>query len=177
MNLTSISRIKHNLRNEERLPNGEFSRRRSAKFSPRSVELVLGSVRICKSRDSAGNAFWLEMVALESTSIRSGGALILPVETSFASLSYRFARPLSDFGAKDLNRCGCGGLSQYPCLAASLPSVEESNEVARDLAEKEVFVDVPADEALVIEDVTEGLFSKEPKSVAGSHTKLLSCAS
>ncbi len=57
----------------------------------------------------------------------------------------------------------------------SVPSLEESNEVAKDLAEKEVFVDVPADEALVTDDVTDVLFPKEVKSVAGSHSKALFC--
>ena len=59
----------------------------------------------------------------------------------------------------------------------SAPSIEESNDVARDLAEKEVFVDVPADEALVTGDPIGILFSKEPKSVADSHSEPLFCAS
>ena len=55
-------------------------------------------------------------------------------------------------------------------------SREESNEVAREVAEKEVLVDVPADEVFVMEDEIDGLSSKEPKSVVGSHSKLLFCA-
>ena len=66
---------------------------------------------------------------------------------------------------------------RYPDLAASVPSTEESNEVARDLVEKEVFVDAPADEALVMEELTDAFFSKQPSRMADSHSELLFCAS
>lgn len=67
-------------------------------------------------------------------------------------------------------------MSQYPPLVVSAPSIEESNDVARDLAEKEVFVDVPADETLVTGDAMGILFSKEQKSGADSHSEPLFCA-
>ena len=67
-------------------------------------------------------------------------------------------------------------MAQYAILAVSLPSIEESNEVARDPTEKEVFVDVPAEDALVMEDVIDGFFSKEPKDVTNPSSILLFCA-
>lgn len=57
----------------------------------------------------------------------------------------------------------------------SLPSAEASNEDPRDLAEKEVFGVVNADETLVVEDETDVLVSKEPKGLADSDWKLLFC--
>ena len=58
----------------------------------------------------------------------------------------------------------------------SAPSTEASNEVARDLAEKEVFGDVQADETLVVEDETGVVFSNEPTNLVDSDSKLLFCA-
>ena len=58
----------------------------------------------------------------------------------------------------------------------SVPSTEASNEVARDLTEKEVFGDVQVDDALVMEDETDVVLSKEPKSLAGSDSGFLLCA-
>ena len=74
------------------------------------------------------------------------------------------------------NGGGHGVLVQYAILAVSLPSIEESNEAARDPTEKEVFVDVPAEDALVMEDVIDGFFSKEPKDVTSPSSILLFCA-
>ena len=62
-------------------------------------------------------------------------------------------------------------------MIVSVPSTEASNEVARDLAEKEVFGVVHADETLVMDDETDVLVSKEPKGPADSESKLLFCAS
>lgn len=61
-------------------------------------------------------------------------------------------------------------------MVVSVPSTEASNEVARDLAEKEVFGDVQADEALVVEDEKDVVLSKEPKSLADSDSEPLFCA-
>lgn len=71
---------------------------------------------------------------------------------------------------------GHGGLPQYAVLAVSSPSIAESNEVARDAAEKEVFFDVPAEDALVMEDEIDGFFSKGPKDVTNPPSKVLFCA-
>lgn len=66
-------------------------------------------------------------------------------------------------------------MSQDPHIFVSAPSTEASNEVAKDLAEKEVFGDVQADETLVVEDETDVAFSNEPRSLADSDSKLLFC--
>ena len=55
-------------------------------------------------------------------------------------------------------------------------SIEESNEVAKELAENEVLGDVQVDELLVIDDETEVILSKEPKSLPDPNLELLSCA-
>ena len=101
---------------------------------------------------------------------------MFPVETLRASFSYRFARSFFDSATGRGNGGGQGGLPQYATLAVSLPSIEESNEVARDPTEKEVFVDVLAEDALVVEDVIDGFFSKEPKDVANPPSIPLFCA-
>ena len=62
-------------------------------------------------------------------------------------------------------------------MIVSVPSTEASNEDARDLAEKEVFGVVHADETLVVEDETDVLVSKELQGLADSDSKLLFCAS
>ena len=102
---------------------------------------------------------------------------MFPEVTLHALYSYQFARSFFDSGAGKGNGGGHGGLPQYAILAVSLPSTEESNEVARDSTEKEVFVEVPAEDALVMEGVIDGFFSKEPKDVANPPSKLLFCAS
>ena len=101
---------------------------------------------------------------------------MFPVETLDASSSYRFARSFFDSGTGKGNGGGHGGLPQYAILAVSLPSLEESNEVARDPTEKEVFVDVLAEVALVMEDAIDGFFSKELKDVANPPSIPLFCA-
>ena len=58
-------------------------------------------------------------------------------------------------------------------MVVSFPSMEASNEDARDLAEKEVFGVVHADETLVVEDETDVLVSKELKGLADSNSKLV----
>ena len=58
----------------------------------------------------------------------------------------------------------------------SVPSIEESNEVAKELAENEVFGDVHVDELLVIEDEMEVILSKGPKSLSDPDSELLVCA-
>ena len=58
----------------------------------------------------------------------------------------------------------------------SVPSIEESNEVAKELAENEVFGDVQVDELLVIDDEMEVILSKEPKSLSDPKSELLFCA-
>ena len=90
--LTSISRYTQNMRDGKRLPNGEFSCRRTAKGSSTSVELDLGSIWPCRFRGSTLNAVLIELIDLESTSVGTGGALNFAVETLHASLSYRFVR-------------------------------------------------------------------------------------
>ena len=72
--------------------------------------------------------------------------------------------------------CKRGVISQKPCLVASVPSIEESNEVAKELAENEVFGDVKVDELLVIEDEMEVVLSKAPKSLSDADSELLVCA-
>ena len=67
-------------------------------------------------------------------------------------------------------------MDRGPLLVMSVPSIEESKEVARDLAEKEVFVDVPADEVLVAEGVVDILFSNESKDVEISQSIPSFCA-
>lgn len=74
------------------------------------------------------------------------------------------------------NGGGHGGLPQYAVLAVSLRSIAESNEVARDAAEKEVFVDVPAEDRLVMEDAIDGFFSKGPKDITNPPSEVLFCA-
>ena len=71
------------------------------------------------------------------------------------------------------NGGGHGALPRYTVLAVSLPSIAESNEVARDPTEKEVFVDVPAEDTLMMEDAIDGLFSKEPKDVTNPPSNVL----
>lgn len=58
----------------------------------------------------------------------------------------------------------------------SVPSIEESNEVAKELAENEVLGDVHVDELLVIEDEMDVILSKEPKSLSDPDPELLVCA-
>ena len=58
----------------------------------------------------------------------------------------------------------------------SVPSIEESNEVAKELAENEVFGDVHVDELLVIEDEMDVILSKEPKNLSDPDSELLLCA-
>ena len=58
----------------------------------------------------------------------------------------------------------------------SVPSTEESNEVARELAENEVFGDVQVDELLVNEDEMDVILSKEPKSLSDADSEFLVCA-
>lgn len=101
---------------------------------------------------------------------------MFPAEILHASFSYRFARSFFNSGTEKGNEGGNGGLARYAILAGSLPSIEESNEVARDPTEKEVFVDVLAEDALVTEDVIDGGFSKEPKDVTNPLSVLLFCA-
>ena len=98
------------------------------------------------------------------------------VETLYASFSYRLMISFFNSGTGKGNAGGHGGLVQYAILAVSLPSTEEANEVARDPIEKEVFVDVPAEDALVMEDVIDGFFSNEPNDVANPPSKILFCA-
>lgn len=173
--LTTISSNEQDIRGGNRLPNGENPRKRASKRSP-IVKLVLDLIWPCNPRGSAWKAPLLVTRFSESMSIRSGTALALPVKTSLLSFSYRLTIPISDPGTTECHRGGRGGMSNNPDLVVSLPSTEESNDVARDLEEKEVFADVAADVALVMEDVTEVLFSKEPKIGADSHSELFLCA-
>ena len=108
-------------------------------------------------------------------SIGSGGATNVSVETLLASFSYLFGMmpccPGNEGSNSGAERMVCG-----PLLVTSVPSTEESKEVARDLAEKEVFVDVPADEALVAEGVVDVLFSNESRDVEVSQSIPSFCA-
>ena len=58
-------------------------------------------------------------------------------------------------------------------MIVSVPSAEASNEVARDMVEKEVFGDVQADEPHVVEDETDVGFSKESKSLTFERLPIL----
>lgn len=58
----------------------------------------------------------------------------------------------------------------------SVPSIEESNEVAKEMAENEVFGDVQVDESLVIEDEMDAILSNEPKNLSDPDSELLFCA-
>ena len=101
--------------------------------------------------------------------MKSGGSVLFPLAACHAP------RSLFAFGTTEPNRGGHGGFSKCPSLAVSVPSREESNEVASDRAEKEVFVEAPADDALVTEDVIDVLFSKDRKGVAKCHSEVICC--
>lgn len=158
------------------LPNGEFARRRSSKSLPTIVSLVLASIRSCGSRGSTLEGISFVTVGSESISIGSNGAIVFSVEALLTSTSYHFATSLSDPDNERLDKGGREGLSQNPRLVVPVPSMEESNEVCKDLAEKEVFGDVQADEALVMEDETDIVWSKEPKGLSDPDSEVLFCA-
>lgn len=152
---TIISRDGQTLEMGERLPKGEFAYRRSAKNLDIFLSVAVGS---------------------ESRSIGSDGSLVIFVGSLLISISCQFVTSLSDPDSERLNSGGRKGLSHDPRVVVSLPSTESSNEVAKDLAEKEVFGDVQADEVVVVEDDVDVELSKKPRSLAGSDSEVLCCA-